>query len=329
VQATVQDLAVSLPFDLRYPSAGENTSSPAEPGFLRVGAVHRKRLTLENLRIPLQVAQNRLEMPEPVIVPLFGGKVLLYGVQIDDLLSPSRYRFGVKIEGVDLGRLTRTLMGTEYAGTIDADLGLMRYENNRLVSEGTATVRVFGGEVEASNFFAENLALPSRRLGGDITFRNISLEELTKKIDIGKVSGVIQGFLKDFVVEYGQPSSFDLEVESIDVPGVSQWISLEAIQSISILGTGASSGLNTWITQMFKKFPYNRIGIRCVLHNDEFSVRGTIHDGGKEYLVRRGLLRGVDVVNQNPENVISFKDMSERVDRVWASQAEPGQIRVE
>jgi len=329
VQASVQDLAVRLPFELRYPSAGGNTASPAEPGFLRVGAVHRRRLTLEPLQIPLQVEQNRLEMPEPVSVPFFGGKIQLYGVQIDDLLSPSRYRFGVKIDGVDLGRLTRTLTGTEYAGTIDADLGLMRYENNRLVSEGTAKVQVFGGEVEASNFFAENLALPSRRLGGDITFRNISLEELTKKIDVGKVSGVIQGFLKNFVLEYGQPASFDLEVESIDAPGVSQWISIEAIQSISILGTGASSGLNTWITQMFKSYPYSRIGIRCVLNNDQFSVRGTIHEGGKEYLVRRGLLRGVDVVNQNPENVISYRDMAERIDRVWASQAEPGQISVE
>jgi hypothetical protein len=325
----VHDLAVSLPFDLLYPSAGGTASSPAEPGFLRVHAVRRGGLTLENLQIPLRVAQNTLEVPEPVIIPFFGGKVQFYGVQIDDLLFPARYRFGIKIDSVDLGRLTGTLLGTEVPGTINADLGLMRYENNRLVSEGTATVRVFGGEVEVSNFFAENLTVPSRRLGADVTFRNISLEELTQKIEIGKVSGVVQGFLKHFVMEYGQPASFELEVESVDVPGVSQWISLEAIQSISILGTGASSGLNTWITQMFKKYPYSRIGLRSVLKNDQFSVRGTIFEGGKEYLVRRGMLRGVDVVNQNPENVISFRDMAERIDRVRASQFEPGQIRVE
>jgi hypothetical protein len=325
----VQDLAIDLPFDLRYPRVGENTPSALEPGLLRVRALQRRRLTLENLRIPLRVVQNRLEMPEPVTIPFFGGTVQLYGVQVDDLLLPARYRFGVKIDRVDLGRLTRRLLGTEVPGTVNADLGLMRYENNRLVSEGTAKVRVFGGEVELSNFFAENLASPARRLGADITFRDIHLEDLTQKIEIGKVSGVIQGFLKHFVMEYGQPASFDLEVESRDVPGVSQWISLEAIQSISILGTGASSGLNTWITRLFKWFPYSRIGFRCLLHNDQFSVRGTIHEGGTEYLVRRGLLRGVDVVNQNPENVISFRDMAERINRVWASHPEPGQIRVE
>lgn len=38
--------------------------------------------------------------------------------------------------------------------------------------------------------------------------------------------------------------------------------------------------------------------------------------GGTEYLVRRAFLRGINVVNQNPQNMISFKDMQERVKRI-------------
>jgi hypothetical protein len=53
-----------------------------------------------------------------------------------------------------------------------------------------------------------------------------------------------------------------------------------------------------------------------VLRNDRLTIRGTIHDGGKEYLVRRGFLRGVDVINQNPDNVISWRDLQERVGRI-------------
>jgi hypothetical protein len=84
------------------------------------------------------------------------------------------------------------------------------------------------------------------------------------------------------------------------------------------------------VTRLFREYPYSRIGLRCVLKNDEFTVRGTIHDGGKEYLVRRGLLRGVDVVNQNPENVISFRDMQERLRRLARPPAvEPGGVRAE
>lgn len=312
----IQEIAVDLPFDLVYPPSAQATPPSRAPGFIHVKAIQRKRLSIERLRIPVLVARNMLTVPAPVIVPFFGGTIHLYGVQIDDLLSPVRGRFGVRIEDVDLGRMTRRLLGTEYPGRIDADLGLMRYENGRITSEGKALIHVFGGEVEARNFFAENIASPARRMGGDVAFENINLEELTRKIAIGRMTGIIRGTLEDLVLEYGQPARFTLEVESVEARGITQQISMDAIQSISILGTGIDSPLNRGITQFFREYPYSKIGFRCVLRNDQFSLNGTIHEGGKEYLVRRGFLRGVDIVNQNPDNVISFRDMQERIARI-------------
>jgi hypothetical protein len=330
VQLAIQGIAMDLPFDLVYPSSGRKTPLSSTPGAIRFQAIQRKRLIIDSLQIPLLVSGNMLEVPESVTVPFFGGKIHLYGVQVDDVLFPTRYRFGVKIDNVDLGRMTRRLTGIEYPGTINADFGMMRYENNRITSEGRAVVNVFGGEIEATNFFAESIELPSRKFGSDITFRDINLQELTKKIAIGQMAGIIRGSFKNLVIEYGEPASFTMEVESVEARGVEQWISVDAIQSISILGTGVDSPLNRGITQFFKEYPYNKIGFRCVLKNDQFSVNGTIHEGGKEYLVRRGFLRGVDVVNQNPDNVISFRDMEERIKRISRSaEAEPGGIKVE
>lgn len=330
MQLVVEQIAADLPFDLDYPSSGKGTALSRAPGFIRFQTIERKRLTIHSLQIPVLIARNMLEVPEPITVPFFGGEIYLYGVQVDDVLSPTRYRFGVKIDRVDLGRLTRSLAGTEFSGMINADLGMMRYENQRIASEGRAVIRIFGGEIEATNLFAETIASSSRRIGGDITFRNISLEEVTRKIAIGKMTGIIQGSLKNFVMEYGQPASFILEVESVERGGVGQRISMDAIQSIEILGTGAGSALNRGIVSLFNEFPYSKIGLRLVLNNDQFSIRGTIHEGGREYLVRRGFLRGVDVVNQNPENAISFKDMAERIQRILRpSQARPGGIEVQ
>ena len=319
----VQEMAADVPFDLAYPTAGRTPSPSPTPGLLRLGSIQRRRLVIDDLRIPLVVAQNALKVTEPLLIPFFGGRIRLYGVRVDDVVFPTRYDFGVAVEGVDLGRLTRRLVQTEYPGLVDADLGRMTYQNNRLTSKGRAVIRVFGGEIRITNFFAENLASPSRRVGGDITFSNINLEELTRKIAIGKMTGIVRGSLKNFVMEYGEPASFVLEVESVDAPGVAQRISTDAIQSISILGTGAGSVLNQGITRFFKDYPYSKIGVRCVLNNDQFSVNGTIHEGGKEYLVRRGFLRGVDVVNQNPDNVISFRDMEERIRRISRPAAQP------
>jgi hypothetical protein len=330
MQLAVQEMTVDLPFDLAYPPSGEGPPGSSAAGLIRISSIQRRRLAIDSLQIPLTIARNALAVPNPIIVPLFGGTIHVYGVQVDDVLIPGRYHFGVKIVGIDLGRMTRRLTGVEYPGVINADFGLMTYQNNRLTSEGNAVIGVFGGEIEASHFFAENIGSATRRIGGDIAFRDINLEEVTRKIAIGKMTGIIQGSLKHFVMEYGQPASFTLEVESVERRGVGQRISMDAIQSISILGTGADSALNQGITRFFREYPYSKIGFRCVLNNDQFSVNGTIHDGGKEYLVRRGFLRGVDVVNQNPDNVISFRDMEERLQRIARPpQAEPGSSEVE
>jgi hypothetical protein len=329
LQFAIGEIAAHVPFELAYPPSAQ-APPPREPGVVILRAIQRRRLVVENLRIPLVVSRNRLDVSEPIVIPQFGGTVHLYGLQVDDVLFPSRYRFGVKIIDVDLGRMTRRLTGVEYPGSVNADLGMMRYENNRIESEGRAVIAVFGGEVEATDLFAENIASVSRRMGGNIAFRNISLEELTRKIAIGKMTGIVQGSLRDFVLEYGEPASFVLELESVERRGVAQSISMDAIQSISVLGTGADSALSRGVTQFFREYPYSKIGLRCVLKNDQFAVNGTIHDRGKEYLVRRGLLRGVDVVNQNPQNVISFRDMAERVKRLSRPpQVEPGGITVE
>jgi hypothetical protein len=329
LQLTIQDVAADLPFQLVYPlsAAGERVA-PA-PGSIRFQAIQRRRLTVESLTIPVTISANALEVPQPIVLPFFGGEVHVSDVRLDDVLFPTRLRFAVLIAGVDLGRLTRRLAGVEYPGTVNADFGQMEYVNGRVASAGRAVIGLFGGEIEMTNFYAERIGSPTRTVGGDIVFRNISLQQLTQKITIGSMSGVIQGSLHGFAMESGQPASFTLVLESVDDPHVAQWISVDAIESISILGTGVGSPLNNWITQFFKDYPYRRIGIWCRLHNDAFTIRGLIQEGGKEYLVRRALLRGVDVVNQNPDNVISFQDMAERIERIWSSPGPSGERSIE
>jgi hypothetical protein len=316
LQLAVREIAADLPFDLRYPAAAGGTPSPAAPGFLQFRRLQRRDLGVDEVRIPLRIAANALEVPEPVTIAFLGGQVRVSEVWVDDLLEPARCRLGVTVEGVDLGLLTRRLLGREYPGVVDADLGAMTCARGRIGSGGRVVVRAFGGEIEATQLFAEDVLSSGRKLGGDIAFREISLEEVTRDLAVGKMSGIVHGSLDDFSLEYGQPASGLLEIESVERRGVEQWISVEAIQSISILGTGASGALTGGLTRFFKYYPYRKIGVRCALRNDQLTIRGTIHEGGTEYLVRRGFLRGVDVVNQNPDNAISFKDMQERIGRI-------------
>ena len=125
------------------------------------------------------------------------------------------------------------------------------------------------------------------------------------------------------------PPAFSWMLESDPTKNVSQVISVAAVENLSILGTGSgaiSSVLNSGVHKFFKEYPYSRIGILCTLENDTFSVRGKIREGGQEYIVRRGWLRGIDVIIQNPDNSISFGDMEERIGRIFRAKEGPEKV---
>jgi hypothetical protein len=82
-------------------------------------------------------------------------------------------------------------------------------------------------------------------------------------------------------------------------------------------------GLAGSFAAIFREFPYRKIGIAATLENDLFRVNGTIKEGGREYLVKKGGFSGVDVVNLNPDNRISFKDMMKRIQRISSSRGGP------
>ncbi|HSW62811.1 MAG TPA: hypothetical protein VLH56_05840 [Dissulfurispiraceae bacterium] len=322
-ELTVEKISLHLPLWLLLTPDGKPVQRPPdnEHGTLEISGFQKGKLKIDNVKVPLYISRNYIRIAEPVSVPLFGGGFVLYRLGVDDIPHPSvGFRLGVRIESVDLGQLTKELFDNEYAGTIFADTGILHYRTERLEGDGQFLVRVFGGEISFQNFFFEKMFSAGRSYGGDIAFSGISLEQVTQKVPVGHATGIIHGSLRNFVMEYGQPANFDLEVQSVDTRGVKQRISMDAIESITVLGTGVRTSVKGGLTSLFRDFPYSKIGLKCSLRNDVFTIRGTVQSGGKEYIVKRGWLRGVDVINQNQDNRISFQDMQERLERIMKSE---------
>jgi hypothetical protein len=141
---------------------------------------------------------------------------------------------------------------------------------------------------------------------------------MTTDTTFGKIAGTLKGHIRDFEIASGQLQRFDLLLETVKIKGVPQTISIKAVDNIAQIGGGQSPfvGLAGAFASVFEKFPYEKIGIRATLENDMFTINGTIREGGMEYLVKRGSFSGVNIVNQNPDNRISFKDMVNRIKRI-------------
>jgi hypothetical protein len=314
---------LTLPFNLEKSSSPHEVGAPGESlqGSLSLDGLALGSIRLENLAAPILAEQNSFSLSLPLQAPLWGGLVRLTHFKIDRLLSPNpRVDTGLSLKNLDLAKIAGNFGLPLVTGTVEASLPSIVSEGGNWTITGAVHALVFEGNVLIDQLFAKDVLSRGRTFGGNVAFDNIDLETVTDKIEVGKMTGTIKGEIKDMTIEYGQPSRFTLLVETDNAKNEDRQISVDAIENLSLVSTGSSavsaimgSGLN----RFFKEYPYQQIGIACSLENDVFSLRGTVHENGKEYLVKRGFLRGIDVVNQNPDNSISFKDMQERIGRIF------------
>ena len=166
-------------------------------------------------------------------------------------------------------------------------------------------------------------ALPVYSL--DARWHHLNLAEMTEGTSFGKIEGILNGYAKKLEISDGQLQRFDLLLDTVKTDDVPQKISVEAVDNIAQLGGGQSpfAGMAGIFVSFFKEFPYRKIGVHATLENDIFRIHGTIREGGKEYLVKRGFFSGVDVINQSRDNRVGFKDMLKRIKRITSSKRGP------
>jgi hypothetical protein len=288
-------------------------------GKLEVESITIPLLPKQSLSILLDTGPNRISVKSPTVIQVPGGDLRLGSVQVEklfgsDLTIHTRMEFDdIKLQPL-LSRIwTRPLKGS-FTGILDP----VRYENHTVTTKGELRADVFQGNIILSDLGASGVFTSAPVFKFNAKWEDLLLSEMTTDTAFGTIEGVLKGQLLDVEMAYGQPQRFKLLLETIQKKGISQKISVKAVENIAQIGGGQSPfmGLAGAFASLFKTFPYEKIGIRANLENDVFTVNGTIREGGTEYLVKRGSFSGVDIVNQNPDNRISFKDMVKRIKRI-------------
>lgn len=316
--------------DLRLPVWYQSgtTWPPAEPlnGMLDIGAVHLPLLPEQALKLTLQAGPNSISLKGPFPIGLEGGVIDVGAVscrisEAAGLIIETSLAF----DDFDLGLMLSPHWAREIQGTMNGKLTSVNFQNGRLRTQGEILAHIFGGRITLSDLGASGVLTPAPVFRLNAEYEGLHLSEMTRDTAFGQIEGLLKGHVRDFEIAYGQPQRFDLLLETEKMKGVSQRISVKALDNIARIGGGQSPfmGLAGAFTSFFKEFPYEKIGVRASLENDVFALNGTIIEGGVEYLVKRSSFSGVNVVNQNPDNRISFKDMVTRIKRVTTSKSGP------
>jgi len=311
------DIDLPIAYSLGVPDPGSPRPSDAAGwGRLSLKELRLSGQQLGPLEMPVALVRNRLYLRGAVDAPLFGARLHLQRIQVDEPLSPAfRIAMAARLEELDLARLGVKKPALE--GRLGGLLDPVRIGRDRLTAAGDLTGDLFGGRVDIRNLTVDRPFSPGREIGADVDVDRLDMERLSEALGVGRITGRLSGGLKGLRIAYGQPVAFHLKMESVPEKGVPQQVSLKAVNSISLVSTGSAlsgAGLSL-MTAFFREFAYEKIGFECSLKNDIFTVRGLIHEDGVEYLVKRRLFTGINVVNRNPDNRIGFSVMLDRARR--------------
>ena len=313
---------VPVLYDSGAAAASASEAPLPESGHIRLDEFRSPFLTLKPVDVSLRAGANALAI-EPLALELFGGRLEL-GETIFRLDPASGSFHGVgslALRGIDISKFPIQSPQFKLTGKVQAEFPRLDIGAGKIAISGRGEASVFGGQVVLRDLAVSEPFTPGRAISMNVDLVELDMKKLTDEVPFGEVTGIVSGEIRDLVITYGQPESFNFRIESVPRKGVPQTFSLKAVDSLTVLSSGqqASGGTSAFWMRFVRGFRYQKLGIVSTLHNDTFTLNGTIHEGGTEYLVKKPALFGINVVNREPGKSISFKDMTSRLKRIGQS----------
>jgi hypothetical protein len=317
-----------IEFDLPvwYESKKNKKSTLPLKGYLTIADMQLYRFGQQKLHLDFLINPNQLTVPQPTYLNFLSDRILVGPISIRDPYSKQlTLKTGLSFSGIDIGKLFGETWPQAAGGILSGRLESFQLRDNQITTDGQLTIDIFDGRIDIINpgITGLNTSVPVIKFSSQV--QELNLEQMTAGTGFGKIGGVLQGTVDNVEIVNNQPQRFTLRLETVKKKGVPQKINIQAVDNIARLGGGGSPfmGMAGSFAKIFREFPYEKIGIASTLENDIFRVNGTIKENGTEYLVKKGGFSGVNVVNLNPDNRISFKDMVKRIKRISGSKDGP------
>lgn len=270
--------------DLRHAA---NDSVDSE---LRWRQGHLYDLAFGAIRLPLRSDAGTLRLREPAMLAMLGGEVRLEGFTLrpPDADGGLRIGFGLGLDGLDLGELSRALGWPEFGGTLGGRIPSARYADERLDFDGGLSVQAFGGRVDVGALAMERPFGVAPTLSADLALHDLDLLGITEVFDFGSITGRLHGRIDGLRLVDWTATAFDAELHTEPRKGVRQRISQRAVQDISSVGDASFvTTLQGRLIGLFDDFGYRRIGIACRLENEVCRMSG-LHSAGNSFTIVEG-----------------------------------------
>ncbi len=314
----------NLPFLFSSKSNKSLQKKQSARGYVKIPFINLGNLSAKDIVIKVSLCENGWELTDRVKIPFMKGTIAIQEGFLKILPDISGY---ISISTPECPEYILEAEYLSYLVPLRICFPKLKIilQKRDIHCNGDIKINLFSGELLVNHLKVENIFSPSRSITMDAQWKDIDLKQLSSVTSFGLITGRLKGYVKNLRIAYGAPVAFDLVIES--QPGKNQIISVAAIENITQIGS-ATSPFQTIVgkamTTFFKSFSYDRIGIRCTLKNDFFSLEGLIKEGKTEYLIRRRGIKGVNVINKQSPNLISWREMINRLKRIKRVESTEG-----
>jgi len=229
-------------------------------------------------------------------------------------------RLDAQLNPVSLTDFCHAMGWPPMQGTVSGRIPGAFYQPGVLRVGGTLVMQAFDGRFVIQDLRIERLFGPVPTLDANVLVKEIDLESLTGAFSFGKIQGRLSGQVKRLRLEDWQPVYFEAAFASPEEDDKPHRISQRAVENLTSLGGGmtvsAASGI---LLRMFDEFSYDRLGLKCHLHEGVCDMDGVEPVDGGYYIVKRGLLPPwIDVKGFNRQ--VDWDVLVERLKGVTASE---------
>ncbi|MCW8908676.1 MAG: YdbH domain-containing protein [Sedimenticola sp.] len=259
-----------------------------------------KEITMGPGTLRLQIAGKQLSLLEEATVGILDGSLRTEQFALEQGPKGPRVTFQGYLTPISMQAISQALGWPSLSGQLSGMIPAIAYENEVIVVDGVALVKLFGGDILIRNLRLDDLfgALPA--LDADLEFKNIDLETLTRTFSFGKITGKLSGRVDELRMEDWVPVSFDARFATPEGDESRHRISQKAVDNISNLGgSGVSGAISRSFLRFFEEFGYDRLGISCRLQQGVCEMDGIEQAERGYYLVKGGGIPRIDIIGFN------------------------------
>jgi len=243
------------------------------------------RINLGAGQAALDSEPGALALLEPLALDVLGGRLELQRLKLvlpdatSGELGEPDIQLQARLDQVDMKLLTAALGWPSFTGKISGEVPGVKFDDGILDVDGEIRVQVFDGRITLQKLRVERPfgVLPS--LAADVEIESLDLDQLTQTFSFGRISGRLDGYVRDLRMLDWKPVAFDAWLGTPERQEGTNDISRQAVNRLTTIGGGpVTTALTSPLMRMFSNFSYRRLGLGCRLVDYVCELRGLSGD---------------------------------------------------